>query len=167
MLKSFCEAMTVILDHEHNMEQTHPSWILFLRGYPSPEWLSAIGSMLQVDPSLFPRHLEFQSSFGRRNCYFSPSLPSATDGIIRLRYITIGSRGLHQAGANQDEIDRLRGKRLEEMNQHLHALNTETGIRSGDSIERMYHVHDEGNFSIEQDVSIWTTNIGFGFRCKS
>ncbi len=126
------------------------SYLLFLVGYPSSEWLATIGSLFQVDPEHYHRHLMFSPS----QPYFStPSLPSAAENIMTLRFITIGRR--RPTGNSQHHIDRLRQDGVQGMATYEHSLKlNREQVKTGDSIVRRYSVHDEEYFSIEQEVSI-------------
>lgn len=62
--------------------------IVFMRGHPSPEWLLAIGVRYQVDPEFFQLHLNFRH--GQLDHFPSPSLPSTSTSMMKLRITTIG-----------------------------------------------------------------------------
>lgn len=126
------------------------SYILFLVGYPASEWLTAIGSLCQVDPEQYQRHLMFSP----RQLYFStPSLPSASENIVTLRFITIGCRRPKET--SQDHVDQLRDNGARDMKVYKHSLQlNREHVKAGDSIVRRYSVHDETYFSIEQEMSI-------------
>jgi hypothetical protein len=133
------------------------SHLLFLAGYLSSEWLTTVGSLCSVDPEHYQRHLRYVA----RQSYFSvPSLPSAAENIITLRFITLGFR--HPTGSSQGHIDRLRSDGIKDMDTYLHHLkiNRDAHVKVGDSIVRRYSVHDETHFSIEQEISISINRIG-------
>ncbi|KAI9930215.1 hypothetical protein ASPWEDRAFT_167883 [Aspergillus wentii DTO 134E9] len=166
--EELCESLDSISGQNASDSGLAPrSSILFLRGYPSPEWLSTVGSMLQVDPVFFQRHLDIHSSFGKRNCFFSPSLPSTTEGMLSLPFITIGSdiHGTTSKGGQRD-IDELRDQAIRDMDQYLHSLSTGRDVKPGDSIVREYHVHDASNFSMLQEMSIWVEKVSSGYVRK-
>jgi hypothetical protein len=142
--------------------------ILFLRGQPSPDWLAAIGAIYRVDPEYFQGHLDFCAAFGRPDYYPLPSLPSYSNNIIKLRYVTIGHRKVRGREANQREIDRLRSHGHKGMDRYLHALNQSLHSRTGpgDSIVRDYIVHDLTHFTIEQDISLCVTRKENGWTGK-
>lgn len=141
------------------------SGILFLRGQPSLGWLAVIGAMLRIDPEYFQSHLDFRAAFGRLDYYPLPSLPSYSNHIIKLRYVTIGHRNLRRRDADQRDIDHLRSHGHSEMRRYLHALNQalESRIGPGDSIVREYLVHDLTHFTIEQDISLCVTRTEDGW----
>jgi hypothetical protein len=131
------------------------SYILFLKGNPSSEWLTTVGSICQVEPEYFQRHLSFQSRFD----YFSlPSLPSCSDNIIRLPFVTLCCREDKIGKSNQGIIDELRMNGGKAMDIYTHRLKLDAKV--GDSIVRRYSVHDEMHFSLEQDMTISLNQVG-------
>jgi hypothetical protein len=151
-------------------ENSKTSAMLFLNGYPSPECIATLGATLKVDPSFFRKHMELPSSFKRQPTFAFPSLPSASDNVIRLRFISIGSRSSKKE-LGQKEVDKLREKAQEEMEDYYVDLGSKKRTNPGDPIVRAYHVHDNRHFSIEQDVSICNLKIGqswiskFTYKC--
>jgi hypothetical protein len=138
-----------INNNNNNDNTQYKSHVLFLAGYPTPEWLTTIGSLIHVDPQHYERHLSFLS---RQPYYTSPSLPSTEQNIIFLRFITIGRR--YSKGNTQEHIDRLRKHGAGEMEQYRHYLKLNRDVKPGDSIVRRYSVLDDEHFSIEQDISV-------------
>jgi len=131
------------------------SHILFLRGYPSSEWLTTVGSICRVDPEFFRRHLSFESRYD----YFSlPSLPSCSDNTIKLPYVTLCSREDKIGPPNQGAIDDLRAESAKAMEIYNHQLKVDTAV--GDSIVRKYFIHDEMHFSLEQEMTISLNQVG-------
>jgi hypothetical protein len=125
------------------------SHILFLKGNPSPEWLTTVGSICQVEPEYLQRHLSFQSPSN----YFSlPSLPSCSENIIRLPFVTLCSREDKIGKSDQKAIDEMRVSGTKAMAIYTHRLKMDAAI--GDSIVRRYFVHDERHFSLEQEMTI-------------
>ena len=132
------------------------SQILFMRGQPSPEWLSTIGAVYLVDPEFFQRHLDFRSSTGRLDYFCLPSLPSTSNNIISLRFITIGQRDRRAQITDRKAVDELRQTGAKAMARYLHTLNSNMEMNSGlgNSIVRAFSIHDETHFAIEQRISI-------------
>lgn len=127
------------------------SHILFLKGYPSPEWLAHIGALCLTDPEYFNSHLRFR---WRRNYFSLPSLPSSSDEIIRLRIATIGSRDANNHESDQRSVDKLRLDGTKAMRKYNNELEAATNLNQGDSIVRGYAALDETHFIIEQEISI-------------
>jgi len=135
-----------------NRTSTH-GHLLFIRGHPSPEWLLAIGSSYQLDPEFFRRHLDFR--LGRQEFFSSPSLPSTSTAMIRLRTTTIG--GLQQVSARDDgqsRLEILQAESARSMDEYRKRLRSLSDPSLGDSIIRDCSVHDLQHFSVEQDVSV-------------
>jgi hypothetical protein len=137
--------------------------ILFLKGLPSPKWLNSIGSMCQVDPEFFQRHLEFRSTVGRPDYFPYPSLPSSSSNIINLQLTTIGSRETFERSHDQEEVDLLRQDSAKTMDDYLHRLRTRVDCKTGDSIVRRFFIHDETHLSLEQNVSICINKLKKGW----
>ncbi len=129
------------------------SFLLFLNGHPSPQWLTAIGSRYQVDPRYFQSHLEFRTATERRNCFAWPSLPSSTDDIIRIRMITLGAQVANSPVLGLD-LESIRLHAEKRMGQYFRDLNTETNVQLGDSVVRRFNIHDMEHYSLEQEVSV-------------
>lgn len=142
------------------------SSMLFLRGYPTPPWVSTLGSLFKIDPTFFQQKLQFGSSFGRGDAFSSPSLPSASEGTIRLRFFTLGMRQTKAKRPTQDELEALRRKNQFAFGQYLHDLTIGRNVKLSDSIVRSYHVHDEKHFSIEQEMCMCCVKSEFGWLSK-
>ena len=133
------------------------SQIVFLRGYPSPEWLSALGTVFWIDPEFFKLRLRFRNS---TEYFSSPCLPSSLEDIIRLRLITIGSRIEKRGTSRSAAVESLRSEGRKALRTYAHELIVKTGVRRGDSIVRDYHVLDEKTFILEQEVYICLSKVG-------
>jgi hypothetical protein len=123
--------------------------ILFLKGYPSPEWVKSIGGCCRIDPEFFRWQLRFRC---RREYSFSPSLPSTFENLVRLRFTTIGETNSNTR--NQTLVEKLREIGAESLSKYKHTLKVGSLVRKGDSIVRDYFVLDARHFIIEQEMSI-------------
>ncbi|MCJ1265321.1 hypothetical protein MMC22_005197 [Lobaria immixta] len=141
-------------------EKTHS--VVFLRGLPSPMWLSTIGGIYRVDPEFFQRHLEFWSAVGRIDYFPLPSLPSTSGKMIELTYISIGQRETPGRNHRPREINSMRQASHKAMSKYIHDINThmETGAAPGNSIVRRFDILDETHFAIEQRISIYMDQNG-------
>ena len=148
---------------------TSKSSLLFLHGFPSPEWLAVIGSTFGLDPEFFQRHLDFRSTTGKVDYYPLPSLPSSSSNIIRVRLTTLGAWS-HSLGKryHQKELDALRRSCAQSMGNYKHEirLNYSHRINTGDSIVRSFDVIDGMNFAIEQEASACISWSGDKFTSK-
>jgi len=157
--------------------------LLLLQGYPSPEWLNALGARFGIDPEFFQRHLVFASGSGKGGAGGASSkrtatsiLPSCHGDMVSLQISKIGSRQSSAASAatryadhGQERLDQLRKKASEEMTAYMSKLATlnSPGVMAADSVAREFSVHDLDYFSLEQTVSVGTFAAGQGWvgRC--
>ncbi len=56
--------------------------LVFIRGFISPSWVSAIGSKYNIDPEFFRRHMDFLSWCIDKHAYSFPSLASSSNNIF-------------------------------------------------------------------------------------
>lgn len=136
--------------------------ILFLRGAPSALWLAVIGGTYCIDPEFFQRHLDFWSSYGRINYYPLPSLPSTSDRMIELVYVSVGQRENPGKKPTTIEMEQTRLASLKSLNKYTHSLNTSMGNAGalGNSVVRGFDLLDETHFAIEQRISIYLSSSG-------
>jgi hypothetical protein len=136
--------------------------MLFMAGFPSPDWIAAIGAKFQIDPSYFQGHIRLPSSLKNRTQTFShPLLPSVETDIFRLRYVSIGERQSEREPTKQD-IDQLRRATEKQMDTYYNDLGIAKLRKPGDAVVRLYHLHNERFFSIEQDISICNVDSPWG-----
>lgn len=139
---------------DHPFPETTSGHLVFLRGFPSPNWVRTVGLRYGVDPEYFRRLL----SFGRSRDYYDlPALPSSSSNIINIRITSIGQH---------PNIAMKRQQAPEQTLKHFQSLGI--GSRVGESIVRELSVHDGEHFSIEQEISICVnTKKGHGWNGKS
>jgi hypothetical protein len=132
--------------------------ILFLCGFPSRDWIKHVGSACRIeDYEFFRWNMRYQC---RRDYNFGPSLPSATTGIIKLRFTTIGDWGSGSPNKNQAAVDKSRTDASNEMKIYEKKLQVGQHVSTGDSIVREYHVLDHRHFALEQEMLITATQVG-------
>lgn len=119
--------------------------LLFLRGFPSREWLNFLGSYYSVDPEYFRRHLAFMDS---KDLHDLPALPSASRSLFQLKVTTIFAR---EVPISLDEVERSRKEEMDLVQNHQRQM----GDIIGESIVRRYSVHNETTFSVEQHISCY------------
>jgi hypothetical protein len=140
--------------------QSDTNVLLFLRGYPSPEWLSNLGSKYNVDPAFFHRHLDFLHAHRPGQPSTQITLPSACSNIFQLRIPSVGYR---QGATRQRTHAYLETKRQESnASMSLYFRNLQLGghqWKPGNSIVRRHWVHDESEFSIEQLASVYVATL--------
>lgn len=129
--------------------------IVFLKGYPSREWILALGAKYEVDPEFFSRHMDFRKSRSSlAPSYSVPALPSTSWHMMRLPCMTIGTRDGQQIRGNAANILRARRQAEMSMERYVNELVRGVNFRTGDSIIRDYHLLDERNFVLEQLLTV-------------
>jgi hypothetical protein len=154
--EGFSEPDPCIEALKSNIEISHPQ-VLFLRGHPSPNWISKIGAFCYADPELFRWFLRYRSEQGS-DCYFD-SAPSVMSNMFRFKFFTIGSRN-RRYRSSQEEIDSLRAKTSSDLHRYRAALRGTWILDIGVSIVRDFHVLDERHCVIEQEIVISIFEIG-------
>ena len=119
--------------------------LIFLRGYPTPEWLKSLGSQFRIDPEFFRRHMAI---FERQDFFDVPALPSFTRNIIQLKITTLFTR---QIVITQPAV--LQGRRDSIEAVRRHQIELEKRDEVGNSIVRRLSIHNETTYSLEQDIS--------------
>ncbi|KAL9611675.1 MAG: hypothetical protein Q9167_003704 [Letrouitia subvulpina] len=140
--------------HQSRSKSTHSGIIVFLRGFPSPEWFNHLGAALNIDPELFSRHLDVSTGSipdsSRPDHHYTTPFPITKD-LIQLRICNIGS---WNTTTSNSTLAVLRQSCEASMSQHLKDFVRWTNIDVGDSIVRRFMLHDLHTFSIEQRISI-------------
>ncbi|CAG9952072.1 unnamed protein product [Clonostachys rosea f. rosea IK726] len=120
--------------------------ILFVRGYPSADWVNTIGSKYKIDPEIFRVYLT--PPWTEDEFFDMPSSVRIASNTITLRIPSIGrctASTIPSAAA---------GKSLEQYWKN---------VKPGDSIVRSYFWHDPELFSIEQHITISVKKRGQGW----
>lgn len=148
-------------------QESHQSQLLFLRGFPSAQWLNLIGSKYHIDPEYFCRHLDFRPTEDLSNDFSYPSPPSSLWHLIQLPMSTIGFRDTVKSHVDQGLVDTLREQGVRALATHHRKLFRGFEMGVCDSMIRQYRVFDEAHFSIEQRISICMKETGQTFVSKS
>jgi hypothetical protein len=135
--------------------------LLFLRGFPSPDWLNLIGSRHRVDPEFFRRHLNFIQP---PDSFDLPATPLSSSNFLTLPVITIGQRRKGFTGINLSVLED-RERSANDMAIYLRGLSIADVV--GQSIVRKFFIHDATYFTIEQDVSVYVRGQGKSWDGKS
>lgn len=153
------------LPHDQPASSGSAGSLMFLRGLPSPEWLANIGGAFCVDPEFFQRHLDFLSTTGRINYYPPVSMPSSSDHIIHLRYMTISKPGSFVQASTAGRVRSLRAAGEREMKSYLTSLTSslESSEAIGNSIVRGFSLFKNGHVVIEQAISMCVTRSENGW----
>ncbi|KAF2010915.1 hypothetical protein BU24DRAFT_427104 [Aaosphaeria arxii CBS 175.79] len=126
--------------------------LVFLRGYPSPEWVSQIGARFRIDPEVFYRHLSF---FHHHQALLRQSpfvLPSSQTSIFHLTLTTVG----HYDAPVGESVSKIRSTAARGMGKYLSSLKG-SHWKTGNSIVRAFDVHSESIFSLEQLVTVYVS----------
>lgn len=139
-------------------EEDTRAQLFFLRGYPSPRWLKAIGSKYILEPDFLAKHLDFLNPNVSEDMPVV-GLPTSLAHVIQLCITTIGSRNCEKRTYKQDEIDTIRKKDETDMTIYFSKLSKGL-FNTGNAIVRRFSTLDETFFTIEQKVSIHIQNQG-------
>ncbi|TPX13843.1 uncharacterized protein E0L32_005787 [Thyridium curvatum] len=142
--------------------QTHSTAIIFMQGHQPPECLTRLGAFFNIDPRFFNRHLEYFWHSRPLKLFPSPSLPSASFGIIRLRLVTLGEHKETGKGHTRSTVKTMRSMSELAMEEYLHDLTREYMLQAGNSIVRAFNVHSTKYFSIEQEVTVTVKSVPTG-----
>lgn len=126
--------------------------LVFIRGFISPSWVSAIGSKYSIDPEFFRRHMDFLSASIDRHAYGFPSLASSSDNIFRLCVSTIFHRD-NFSGPRHD-IRSQRSEQSTELEKYRKQQLGSTRVCCGDSLVREYSTVCPSFSVMEQWISI-------------
>jgi len=128
--------------------------LLFLRGFPSVEWLGVIGARYRIDPEFFMRFLNFKPPRDTAINYSLPALPAATWNIFELPVITIGERRVLPGLVDQAEIDNMRREARSKLQEHHDLLRGYNKITVASSVVRDVAIIDHSCFALEQCIWI-------------
>ncbi|KAM7183025.1 hypothetical protein V8F33_013853 [Rhypophila sp. PSN 637] len=142
--------------------------LLLLQGYPSPQWLNALGGKFAIDPEFFRRHLVLTSESGRSisNHTVVPTLPSLHRDMLSLRVTTVGQLlRTHGLGDTQDRIEKLRAQTSKSMVEYIRDVGTLDcpGAVVSDTIIREFSVYGTDYFSMEHSASLCIQQVGDGW----
>ena len=124
---------------------------MFLRGYPSAQWLSILGHLYDIHPEYWRRHLDFLS-LGDAFSANRQRLPSTAGRIFQFSVGSIGTFGRWWKPGQR--IKDLRRTATADMDRYCKGLTAGRDWRPADSIVRRYILHNKEHFSIEQNVTV-------------
>lgn len=153
---AFNDPATCIQSMQRSVEECEPQ-VLFLRGHPSPEWISSVGAFCHVDPEFFRWFLRYRS-FPDSDQFFSAA-PTTFSEIFHLKFTTIGCKDARDR-SNQNAVDRLRKQAANDMSIYRTLLKNDRDFKQGDSIVRDFHVLDEKHCVIDQEASVTILDVG-------
>ena len=133
------------------------SELVFLTGYPSPEWLNTIVTRYGVDHRFLHHHLDFLPS-SQRDWYTAPDVPSRSPHFIRLlipSIVFIGSEGRYVPIEGLHEARNACSEQLRHTSKTFFASSL---IRPGQSIVRHVNIHSGDTIVIVQAVTLTILN---------
>ncbi|KAJ3580212.1 hypothetical protein NPX13_g352 [Xylaria arbuscula] len=124
--------------------------LVFIRGFISPSWVTALGSKYNIDPEYFRQHMDFLSASVDRHAYSFPSLSSSSNNIIRLCVSTL----VHRDDFGGQDIQSQRSHESAQLATYrMHSLGSNR-VSCGDSIVREYSTICPSFSVMEQWISI-------------
>lgn len=146
--------------------------VLFLRGYPSREWLCRLGAKLDLDYEFLNRHFSNPDHRNLAENYCYPPLPLTCSNTIQLTITSVGVWDNYQSGIGLADARKSFEK---EMKAYTMDMNRGRGLKTCDSVVRDFYLHDLKHFSIEQTLTInliprdgfWTSKLYFINGAKS
>jgi hypothetical protein len=144
--------------------------ILLLQGYPSPEWLNALGSRFEIDPEFFCRHIRFNSNYigGSVNAFqdrlvSSDILPSRDGWMVSLITTKIEPWGF---GTKPHQVGYLRWQSTKDGRRYVPELtNLNLELEAGASVIRNASIFGQENHlvSLEYGLSIALNRFAEGW----
>jgi hypothetical protein len=132
------------------------SRLVFLRGFPSPEWLTAVGDKYKPTPELYRRHLDFQ--WNGRDYFSSPSLPSTSARVFHLTIPTICMREAEILPPRPEDMEQERKMHDRQMDNYLQNLRNNAKV--ADSIVRKNLLLGTRVSVLEQTISVYVSPPG-------
>lgn len=137
--------------------------LLFLRGFPSPQWLNVIGNKHGASPDLYQRHLQYKTFTGRgRDLCSSPSLPSSSSRVIQLTVSTICARSGWGSRYEPEDLQEARRQESDAMGKYFLQLRNKAKV--ADSVVRKCLLLSKQERVLEQTISIDVGQSEKGWR---
>jgi hypothetical protein len=147
--------LKAVEDFDEHWCQRERNHIVVLQGYPSPKWLSHLGSKLHVDYEFLYQHFANPSHVHVGENFCLPAVSLMATDTIQMTFTSIGSWDTYQSGT---DLLTARTTLDQSMDAYIEDLNRGRGIQTGDSLVRTFFVHDIKHFSITQQVTIKLIN---------
>lgn len=138
--------------------------VVFLRGYPSKEWLCQLGAKLNIDYEYLYQHMSTTSQMGVGENFCLPPLSLISSETIQLTFTSIGEWDNH---GSRIDLETARVQLSREMKSFTEDLNTGRGVSVCDSIVRNFYLHDLKHYSIEQMITIKLLQFDGFWTCES
>lgn len=158
------------IDNWKQFEQLQPykhsakeNYLIFLKGFPSPQWLRGIGSGYGIDPEFFRRHFDFEACSWSGDAA-AVNLPSSMGRMCKLDITTIQTaENVRRRGVSAEQRRRANDSSMESY--VLKLLLQE--VATGDPIVRHFSTIDATCFAIEQRLSLYLHECGNNWTGES
>jgi hypothetical protein len=133
--------------------------LVFIRGFISPGWVSAIGSKYNLDPDYFRRHMDFLTASIDRHAYSSPPLASALNNSFRICVNTL----LHRDDFGGQDLALQRSEQSVHIGTYKSQQLGSQKVCCGDSIVREYSTVCSRFSVVEQWISLYVARTASGW----
>ncbi|KAJ5723329.1 hypothetical protein N7488_001364 [Penicillium malachiteum] len=127
--------------------------LVFLTGYPSPQWLNTVVTRYGIDHRFLHRHLDFLPT-GQRDWFTSPSVPSRSQQFIRLMVPCIVFTGHEGRFVPANDLQQARFACAELLRQKSKGFLGGTGASTGQTIVRQVNIHSGEAMVLENAITI-------------
>jgi len=136
---------------KESWEGVNGNRVLFLRGYPSRNWLCNLGAKLDLDFTFLNTHFSNPSQFNAAENLWYPAQPLTGSKTIQLTITSVGTWDNYRSAISLEEARRSFQK---EMKAYILNVNKGHGLRTCDSVVRDFYLHDLNHFSFDQTVTL-------------
>ncbi|KAJ5736152.1 uncharacterized protein N7483_001277 [Penicillium malachiteum] len=127
--------------------------MVFLTGYPSPQWLNTVVARYGIDHRFLHRHLEFLPT-GQRDWFTTPSVPSRSQQFIRLVVPCIVFTGNEGRFVPANDLQQARFACAELLRQKSKSFFGGAGASTGQTIVRQVNIHSGEAMVLEHAITI-------------
>ncbi|PYH46397.1 uncharacterized protein BP01DRAFT_396819 [Aspergillus saccharolyticus JOP 1030-1] len=134
-------------------EVDEQSELIFLTGYPSPQWLNTLVTRYEIDHRFLHRHLDFLPT-GRRDWYLAPSIPSRSQQFIQLAVPCIVFTGNEGRFVRATDLQEARFACAELLRQRSKSFFAGADTPAGLTIVREVNIHSGEAMVVEHAITI-------------
>ncbi|PYH78046.1 hypothetical protein BO82DRAFT_422734 [Aspergillus uvarum CBS 121591] len=127
--------------------------LVFLTGYPSPQWLNAVVTRYGIDHRFLHRHLDFLPT-GQRDWYAVPSIPSRSQKFIQHVMPCIVFAGHEGRFVSADDLQQARFACAELLRQRSKSYFERTGTPVGQMIVCGVNIHSGEAMVLEHAIIV-------------
>ncbi|RAK74454.1 uncharacterized protein BO72DRAFT_488208 [Aspergillus fijiensis CBS 313.89] len=133
--------------------------LVFLTGYPSPQWLNAVVTRYGIDHRFLHRHLDFLPT-GQRDWYAIPSVPSRSQQFIQIVVPCIVFTGHEGRFVPAEDLQQARFACAELLRQKSKSFFGRTGTPAGQTIVRGVNIHSGEAMVLEHAITVCVRTDG-------